>query len=134
MKKFGFPRLIAELIGTAILAVTVGVVSVELSQGLQGLYGPFAVGAALMLVVYFFGHVSGAHCNPAVSVAQFAFRKLSVNQLLLALLGQLLGALLGVWLTYALLHMHATMPESPPELKYNWHGVLAEILGTSVLP
>lgn len=39
--------------------------------GMGSVYAPFAIGSALMGIVYFGGHISGSHYNPAVTLAVF---------------------------------------------------------------
>ena len=57
-------KLIVEFIGTFILASTVGNALVSGSP-----LAPLAIGASLMIAIYAGGHISGAHYNPAVSLA-----------------------------------------------------------------
>ena len=59
-------KYIVEFIGTFFLVLTIGLVvlgGVELA--------PLAIGAVLMVMVYAGGHISGAHYNPAVTIAVF---------------------------------------------------------------
>lgn len=58
---------IAEFIGTFFLVLTVGCVVIP--GPVMGVIAPLAVGGALMVMVYAGGHISGAHYNPAVSLA-----------------------------------------------------------------
>mmetsp|Transcript_22554 Transcript_22554/g.49401 ORF Transcript_22554/g.49401 Transcript_22554/m.49401 type:complete len:457 (+) Transcript_22554:86-1456(+) len=60
------PRLVAEFLGTFILVVTVGL---NVLQGSGNKAAPLSISAALMVMVYCLGDVSGAHFNPAVTVA-----------------------------------------------------------------
>jgi aquaporin Z len=65
----GFMRkYIAEFIGTYFLVLTVGC---TVLPGAEGVIAPLAIGAALMVMVYATGHVSGGHLNPAVTLAVF---------------------------------------------------------------
>lgn len=57
-------RYLAEFIGTFFLVLTVGVAVTRMST-----YAPFAIGGVLMVMVYAGGHISGAHFNPAVTLA-----------------------------------------------------------------
>ena len=57
-------KYVVELIGTFFLVFTVGTVSY-----LGGTLAPLAVGAALMVMIYAGGHISGGHYNPAVTIA-----------------------------------------------------------------
>ena len=59
-------KLIAEFIGTFFLALTICTAAVH---GSAGDYAPFAIAATLMVMIYAAGHISGAHFNPAVTVA-----------------------------------------------------------------
>jgi aquaporin Z len=53
---------------------------------------PLGIGAALMALVYAGGHISGAHYNPAVSVAVAVRGRLPLADLLPYIAAQLLGA------------------------------------------
>lgn len=57
-------RLAAETIGTYFLVSTI-----SFSAGQQQPLTPLAIGAMLMAMVFSFSHVSGAHFNPAVTLA-----------------------------------------------------------------
>ena len=59
-------KAIVESIGTFFLVLTIGLAAVH---GLAGDLAPIAIGAALMAMIYAGGHVSGAHYNPAVTIA-----------------------------------------------------------------
>ena len=63
MKKY-----IAEFIGTFFLVLTIGCTVIP---GAAGVIPPIAIGAALMVMIFAGGHVSGAHFNPAVTLAVF---------------------------------------------------------------
>lgn len=89
-------KYVVEFIGTFFLVLTV-VATVR--QGLE--LAPLAIGAALMVMVYAGGHISGGHYNPAVSLAAFLRGRLSVNDLgaywVAQLVGGVLAALIGMW-------------------------------------
>ncbi len=68
---------VTEFIGTFFLVFTIG-----LSVGGGTTLPPLAIGAALMVMVYMGGHISGAHYNPAVTVAVFFRGKLPAAQVL----------------------------------------------------
>ena len=57
-----------EFIGTFFLVFTIG--NVVIDPG-AGPLAPLAIGAALMAMVFAGGHISGAHYNPAVTLAVF---------------------------------------------------------------
>jgi aquaporin Z len=61
-------KYIAEFIGTFFLVLTIGCTVIP---GTAGVIPPLAIGAALMVMIFAGGHVSGAHFNPAVTLAVF---------------------------------------------------------------
>jgi aquaporin Z len=63
MKKY-----IAEFIGTFFLVLTIGC---TVLPGAAGVIPPLAIGAILMTMIFAGGHISGAHFNPAVTLAVF---------------------------------------------------------------
>ena len=61
---------------------------------------PLAIGGALMVAVYAGGHRSGAHYNPAVSLALFLQRKLSAKDLLAYWVAQFLAGIAAFFAGY----------------------------------
>lgn len=89
----------AELLGTLILATTVGVGMVgkyQYAGTFQALYLPLLVGLVVAVLVYVFGSISGAHFNPAVTISLWVGRKINTDQLAINVLAQLMGAFLGI--------------------------------------
>ncbi|GAA2893953.1 MIP/aquaporin family protein [Microbacterium esteraromaticum] len=62
---------------------------------------PLAIGIALAVLVYATGHISGAHLNPAVSVAVFIRGGLAVVDLVAYIVAQLVGAVLAALVSFA---------------------------------
>ena len=102
---------LAELIGTFILVFTGCAVAVAaiLQRPTAGpaFYDSLAValafGIALVVIVAAIGHVSGAHVNPAVTLALAVTNKFPWAQVPVYIGAQLLGAVLGavaVWISY----------------------------------
>ncbi|XP_062975829.1 aquaporin-5-like [Elgaria multicarinata webbii] len=60
-----------------------------------------AFGLTIATLVQAFGHVSGAHLNPAVSIAYFVGNQISIIRLVFYVVLQLLGATAGAGLIYA---------------------------------
>ncbi|HUF60965.1 MAG TPA: aquaporin [Verrucomicrobiales bacterium] len=59
-------KYLTEFIGAFFLVLTVGCTVIP---GSAGVIPPIAIGSALMVMVFAGGHISGAHYNPAVTVA-----------------------------------------------------------------
>jgi glycerol uptake facilitator-like aquaporin len=96
-------RMAAEGIGTAFLLATVigsGIMAQRLSGGNEALAllcNTLPTGAILIVLILIFGPLSGAHFNPAVSIA-FALRgELPWQTLAAYLMMQIGAAILGVW-------------------------------------
>ncbi len=89
---------ITEFIGTFFLVFTIGMC---VTAGLP--LAPLAIGSALMVMVYMGGHISGAHYNPAVTLAIFLRGKIEGREAAAYMLMQLCGAIVAglavFWLT-----------------------------------
>ena len=101
-------RLGAETLGTTLLlAIVIG--SGIMGQRLAGgnvavalLANTLATGGGLYVLVEVFGPISGAHFNPAVSLAMACRRELAWSLVPGYVVAQLLGALFGAWLAHAM--------------------------------
>ena len=60
-------KYVVEFIGTFFLVFTIGMT--VLAPDNAGALAPLAIGSALMVMVFAGGHISGAHYNPAVTLA-----------------------------------------------------------------
>jgi glycerol uptake facilitator-like aquaporin len=101
-------RATAELLGTAMLLAVVvgsGIMGERLSGGNDAialLGNTIATGAGLVVLIHMFGPVSGAHFNPAVTLA-FAMRGEADRRTAAAFVpAQIVGAMLGVWAAHAM--------------------------------
>ncbi|TMA30285.1 MAG: aquaporin family protein [Deltaproteobacteria bacterium] len=101
-------RLTAEFTGTALLLAAVvgsGIMGDRLSAGNVGLAllaNTIATGAALVALILAFGSTSGAHFNPAVTVADASQGGLGWRDVPLYVLAQIAGAILGVILAHGM--------------------------------
>src|SRR5580698_9732194 len=82
-------KYMTELIGTFFLVLTVCLTVLGNVP-----MAPLAIGASLMVMVFMGGHISGAHYNPAVSLAVLLRGKLSPGDFLAYLVAQFGGAIL----------------------------------------
>ena len=96
-------RLVAEVLGTALLLATVvgsGIMGERLADGILALAllgNTLATGAILVVIILIFGPISGAHFNPAVTLCFLIRREISVHIALLYVFAQIIGALLGTF-------------------------------------
>lgn len=70
-------KLAVEFIGTFFLVFTIGCV---VQSPAPGVIAPLAIGAVLIAMIYAGGHISGAHYNPAVTVAMLVNRTCGVKE------------------------------------------------------
>jgi glycerol uptake facilitator-like aquaporin len=127
-------RLVAEGLGTGFLVIAVvgsGIMASRLSPndtGLQLLENAAATGAALIGLILMFGALSGAHFNPAVTLADRAFGSISTRDAGLYIAAQVVGGCVGAMLANLMFELSAielsTKDRSSPAL---W---LSEILAT----
>lgn len=99
-------RLVAEGLGTALLVATVvgsGIMAEQLSAGnaaIALLGNTLATGAILVVLIFVFGQVSGAHFNPVVSLSFSIQGKLSWKEFLIFTTVQITGAVMGTVLAH----------------------------------
>jgi glycerol uptake facilitator len=141
--------LLAEAIGTMILVLLGdGVVANVVLNKTKGQNGGWIVitvgwGVAVAVAVYAVGRISGAHINPAVTIALAAIGSFPWAQVPGYIAAQMIGGFVGavlVWLSY-LPHWSAT-PDSGsklavfstgPAIRNTAGNVICEIIGTAVL-
>lgn len=83
-------KWLVEFIGTFFLVATIG--CTVLQPGGAGDFAPLAIGAVLMVMIFAGGHVSGAHYNPAVTLAVFLRGKCPAADVVPYVVAQVLGA------------------------------------------
>jgi len=99
-------RVAAEFVGTAFLLMAVvgsGIMGERLSAGnvaIALLANTIATGAALVALILTFGPISGAHFNPAVTLADASQRGMQWNEVPGYIIAQILGAYVGVICTH----------------------------------
>lgn len=109
-------KLVAEFIGTFILvfvAVGAAVTGIRFAadpDAVGGIPGSgvtgvaMAFGLVLAMLVYAFGHISGCHINPAVTIAMMTGRKMDAKQGGLYMVAQVAGAIFGAFLLWLLVN------------------------------
>ena len=140
---------LGELIGTALLILLGdGVVANVLLKGTKGNNAGWIVITMGWALAVFVGVVvasaaSGAHLNPAVTVAMAYAGKLSWSLLPTYITGQMLGAMLGAFLVWMQYKQHFDVTEDKnaklgvfctgPAIRSGFWNTISEIIGTFVL-
>jgi glycerol uptake facilitator-like aquaporin len=137
-------RLVAECLGTALLLATVvgsGIMAERLAGGnvaLALLGNTIPTGAILFVLITMLGPVSGAHFNPAVTLAFWMRREIKLNEALAYVGVQIIGAIMGTLVAHAmfeeiLLQISANIRNGPAQWLSEGvatFGLVATILGT----
>ena len=120
-------KYITEFIGTFFLVLTVGCTGIGAGAGV---IAPLAIGAALMVMVFAGGHISGGHYNPAVTLGVLIRGKVKPGDVVPYWIAQFLAAAVAALLTVKVLRagvpITAILPKTGPAL-------LAEFLFTFAL-
>ncbi|MEO9131928.1 MAG: MIP/aquaporin family protein [Sphingomonas sp.] len=101
-------QLVAELLGTSLLLAIVvgsGIMGERLAGGnvaIALLGNTIATGAGLVVLIHMFEPISGAHFNPAVTLAVLIRRDTDARTALANVTAQIIGAVLGVWTAHAM--------------------------------
>lgn len=138
-------KVVAEGVGTALLLAAVvgsGIMGEKLSGGNVGialLANTIATGAALLALILTFGPISGAHFNPAVTLADAAQAGLPWREVPGYVIAQVVGAFAGVAAAHlmfgepvfaASLKVRSGLPQAFSEFVATF-GLLAVIWGCS---
>ncbi|HMR17176.1 MAG TPA: MIP/aquaporin family protein, partial [Mariniflexile sp.] len=140
---------ISEIIGTAILILLGGgvVANVVLNKTIGNNSGWIVITTGWALAVYvavvIAGPYSGAHINPAVSLALAVAGKFPWEEVPLYILAQFLGAMLGAFLVWLMYKNHFSVTDdgnakkavfcTAPAIRHTASNFLSEVLGTFVL-
>jgi aquaporin Z len=115
-----------EMIGTLFLVFTIGT-AVRSGNPLA----PLAIGAVLMAMVYAGGHISGAHYNPAVTLAVLIRGRIEIREAVGYWIAQIVGGLLASAL------VTAVAPAQTSPMNVSGHALaaafIAELLVTFAL-
>lgn len=124
MSKKALAMLVAELVGTFVLAIVV------LSINRYGLpiFTAMAGGVVFATLVLAVGPVSGGHFNPATTVGWLSMRKISIAKAVGYIVAQAVGAILAwklyEWFADKEIRIQAT--------EFDWKVFVAELLGMMV--
>lgn len=131
MKQAGvgpFRKYVSEFIGTFFIVLLISLSSCTGSQQISALF----VGLLLTGLTYAFGHVSGSHFNPAITVAAYLRGIINSREVVPFIVAQSLGGILASVLCGFLVSSQELNPPASPEVSI---GVLLinEVLGTLIL-
>jgi glycerol uptake facilitator protein len=137
-----YGTFLLTMIGPGTITAVVFLDGMITSAGL-GFIG-LAHGIALLLAVYTIGRVTGAHINPAVTIAHWATRRIETRKVAPYIIGQLVGASIAGFTQLAL--WTSINGSTLPSAKATFLGdtlpgpgfgvgavLLAEVIGTAIL-
>ncbi len=113
MKKY-----ITEFIGTFFLVLTIGLTG-----------NPLAIGAALMVMIYAGGHISGGHYNPAVTAAVLIRGRIAMGEAMVYMGSQLAGAVAAA----LVVGIYKEAPAEASQTLDTAKALVAELIGTFAL-
>ncbi len=120
-------KLITEFIGTFFLILTIGLVVL----GGKGDFAPLAIGSVLMVMIFAGAHVSGAHYNPAVTLAVLLRGRINIADAVGYWVVQFVASIVAA---YAVMYM---LPGKAPAVAVpmtdTMRALVAEIIGTFAL-
>ncbi len=122
MKKY-----LVEFIGTFFLVLAIGMAVID--PGGAGNLAPIAIGATLMVMVFAGGHASGAHYNPAVTLAVWLRGRCAASDVPGYLIAQILAAVAAAKLALLFKGCPVITPGNPNV----GHALIAEFVGTFAL-
>jgi MIP family channel proteins len=126
--------LVAEVIGTfALVFAGCGAIMVDATTGALGHVGvAISFGLVIMVMIYAVGHISGAHFNPAVTLAFAVSRHFPATRVAAYWAAQLAGATAAALVLRASLgdvaHVGATFPSGSDGQAFLWEAVLTFFL------
>jgi glycerol uptake facilitator-like aquaporin len=127
-------RLTAEFLGSAFLVAAVigsGIMGERLSGGnvaIALLANTIATGAALVALILTFGPISGAHLNPAVTLADAIEHGIPWAEAVPYILAQCAGAIAGAIIAHLMFGLHWYSISS--HTRHGWALVLSEFVAT----
>ncbi len=120
-------KLITEFIATFFLVLTVGLTV----TGGKGDFAPLAIGSVLMVMIFAGGHISGAHYNPAVTLAVLIRGRISISGAAGYWIVQFIAAFAAAYTVMFL--MGDKVPSEAAAMADATHGLVAELIGTFAL-
>src|SRR4051812_9392008 len=111
-------KYLVEFVGAFFLMLTIGLTG-----------NPFAIGAVLMVMIYAGGHISGAHYNPAVTLALLIRKNIKGGDAIAYMAAQVIGAAAAAFIVL----YFKDQPEGSGQSIDQTKAIIAEVLGTFAL-
>jgi aquaporin Z len=118
-------KYLTEFIGTFFFVLTIGLTVIP---GAAGVIPPIAIGAALMVMVFAGGHISGGHYNPAVTLGVWMRGRCEAKDVVPYWAAQIAGAAAAAGVAGYLVG-----PGTPMTIESVPHALVAELLFTFAL-
>jgi aquaporin Z len=124
-----------EFIGTFFLVFVIALTTndPQLWAGGGTPFAPIAIGAILMVMAFMGGHISGAHYNPAVTLAVWINKKIESKDAIAYMIAQFIGAIAAALMFYFLFGRTANPPKPMQGFDYNLKPMLVELIFTFAL-
>ena len=122
--KIAYNKYVAEIVGTLILVLVVALSG-------SGLSVIIFAGIAYAFIVYLFGDISGAHANPAFTLAALTMKKIKWQDAILYICAQLIGAGIALIILKNIAGFTFTNINTIEGLT-TWSMLRAEIIGTAI--
>lgn len=120
-------KYITEFIGTFFLVMTIGLVVI----GGYANFAPIAIGSILMTMIFAGAHISGAHYNPAVTLAVLLRGRIKLPEAVGYWIVQIIGGVAAAFIVNYLIP--GEMPAAAKPMADDLRGLVAETLGTFAL-
>ncbi|HKR07270.1 MAG TPA: aquaporin [Bacteroidia bacterium] len=128
-------KYIIEFIGTFFLVFVIALTTndPQIWAGGGTPFAPLAIGTMLMVMVYMGGHISGAHYNPAVTLACWINKKIESKDAITYMIVQVIGAIAAALMFYFIFGRTANAPAPLAGFEYNFKPMLVEMFFTFAL-
>jgi aquaporin Z len=126
-------KYLAEALGTFALVGmgSFAIVSASAGDSLGIVSIALGFGLALLVGLYAFGEVSGGHFNPAVSLAAFLDRRITMEDLIGYVVAQVVGAVLASVVVLIAFNDEA-VAATTTQSSDNWAGIVVETMMTAL--
>ena len=124
-----------EFIGTFFLVFVIALTTndPQIWAGGGTPFAPIAIGTILMVMVFMGGHISGAHYNPAVTLACWINKKIESKDAIAYMIVQVIGAIAAALMFYFIFGRTANAPQPLAGFEYNLKPMLVELIFTFAL-